>query len=92
MLSKFHRSRAERLDECVWRILMTGSGPLAAPDGCGVWFDDETGVSLVLTPNGVLTWAEERDLRPDLDRYLRKVEQRRRLLRRFHIPVRSVSS
>ena len=92
MLSKFLHRRAERLDECVWRILMTGSGPLAAPDGCGVWFDDETGVSLVLTPNGVLTWAEERDLRPDLDRYLRKLEQRRRRLRRFHIPVRSVSS
>ena len=59
---------------CLLKV-MESEEPLVAPDGSGVWFDEDSGHSVVLANDGVIRWIEKRDLRPDLERYLRLVDE-----------------
>lgn len=54
---------------------MESEEPLIAADGSGVWFDEDSGHSVVLSNDGVIRWIEKRDVRPDLERYLRLVDE-----------------
>ena len=69
-------------------VLRTGiwSGPVKSVMGAErgwkgrswLWYDAGSGHSVVLSSRGVLTWIEKRDMRPELEKYLRLVSERRR--------------
>ena len=57
---------------------MESESPVVASDGSGLWYDAGSGHSVVLSSRGVLTWIEKRDMRPELEKYLRLLSERRR--------------
>ena len=57
---------------------MSSTDPLIAPGGSGLWFHEATGLSVVLTNTGLVIWIEKRDMRPDLEKYLRLLDERNR--------------